>query len=154
MISIYETTRYSTSVISLWQESFGDSKEDVLFFLNHCRNKICLCAEKNGELLSMLFLVDCMVNGDAYKYIYAACTSKNARKNGYMSRLLDYCISKYNKVLLIPADEKLVDYYSKRGFTHKTNMNNILFNESDEIKEYLFEGCSLAKPFALANLGE
>lgn len=151
MISIYETTKYSPSVVSLWQEAFGDSKEDVLFFFNNCQNKFCLCAEKNSDLLSMLFLVDCEVNGKAYKYIYAACTSKNARKSGYMSKLLEYCNSKYDNVLLIPADEELVDYYSKRGFTHKIDMNNILFNESDEIKEYLFEGCSLEKPFALGN---
>lgn len=151
MISIYETTKYSPSVISLWQEVFGDSKEDVLFFLNNCENKSCLCAEKNSDLMSMLFLVDCEIDGEFYKYIYAACTSKNARKLGYMSKLLEYCNSKYDNVLLIPADEKLADYYFKRGFTHKININNILFNESGEIKEYLFEGCSLEKPFALGN---
>lgn len=151
MISIYETTKYSPSVVSLWQEAFGDSKEDVLFFLNNCQNKSCLCAEKNSSLLSMLFLVDCEINGEIFKYIYAACTSKNARNLGYMSKLLEYCNSKYDNVILIPADDKLADYYLKRGFTHKININNILFNESEEIKEYLFEGCSLKKPFALGN---
>lgn len=151
MISIYETTRYSPSVISLWQEAFGDSREDVLFFLNNCKNKSCLCAERNGNLLSMLFLVDCEVNGEIYKYIYAACTGKDFRRIGCMSRLLEYCNSKYDNVLLIPADDKLADYYIKRGFTHKINVNNILFNEGREIKEYLFEGCSLEQPFALGN---
>lgn len=99
----------------------------------------------------MLFLVDCEINGEICKYIYAACTSKNARNLGYMSKLLEYSNSKYDNVILIPADDKLADYYLKRGFTHKININNILFNESEEIKEYLFEGCSLKKPFALGN---
>jgi hypothetical protein len=154
MIKINETNCYNDSIISLWQKSFGDSREDVLYFLNECMHKSCLCLYDDNELLSMLFLVDCKVNDKEYKYIYAACTDDRARGNGYMSKLLEYSLKNYERVLLIPADDDLVNYYSKRNFVCKIDISNILFDEIEEIREYLFEGCELEKPFALANLGD
>lgn len=154
MDNIVETVNYSEGIIALWQEAFGDSREDVLFFLNNAVNKSCLCRLDGNKLCSMLFLVDCTVNSVNYKYIYAACTANECRKCGYMSELLKYCQSKYSHVLLIPANEELVSYYNKRNFNHKVNICNIVFNETGEIKEYLFEGCSLKEPFALAYKGE
>lgn len=154
MDNIIETVDYGEDIIALWQEAFGDSREDVLFFLNNAVNKSCLCRFDGKKLCSMLFLVDCIVNSVSYKYIYAACTSKECRKYGYMSELLKYCQSKYDNILLIPADEDLVRYYIKRNFIHKVDINNIVFNETGDIKDYLFEGCSLKEPFALAYKGE
>lgn len=138
-------------IIPLWQEAFGDSEEDILFFLNNCKNMKCLGFFDENELSSMLFLVDCKLNGDKYKYIYAACTYENKRGRGDMSKLLDYCKSEFNKVCLIPADDKLVDFYFKRKFDIKFELNQMQFDESEEIKEYLLEGCTLDKPFILAH---
>ena len=138
-------------IIPLWQEAFGDSKEDISFFLNNCKNMKCLGYFDEKMLSSMLFLIDCKISGDEYKYIYAACTYKNKRGRGDMSKLLDYCKSNFNKVCLIPADDKLVDFYFEREFNIKFELNDIQFDESKEIKEYLFEGCSLEKPFVLAH---
>ena len=30
----------SNKIIPLWQEAFGDSKEDILFFLKNCKKKM------------------------------------------------------------------------------------------------------------------
>lgn len=141
-------------IIRLWNEAFGDSSEEIFFFIDNIEHGQCIGYYEGSALLSMLYVVDSTVNGKAYKYIYAACTAKSARRRGCMKILLDYCISNYDRVLLIPADENLVLYYSKRGFTHKIDVDNILFNESDDIVEYLFEGCELEEPFALSNKGE
>lgn len=138
-------------IIPLWQEAFGDSKEDISFFLNNCKNIKCLGYFDEKMLSSMLFLIDCKISGDEYKYIYAACTYKNKRGRGDMSKLLDYCKCNFNKVCLIPADDKLVYFYFEREFSIKFELNDIQFDESKEIKEYLFEGCSLEKPFVLAH---
>lgn len=138
-------------IIPLWQEAFGDSEEDILFFLNNCKNIKCLGYFDEKMLSSMLFLIDCKINGDEYKYIYAACTYKNKRCRGDMSKLLDYCKSNFNNVCLIPANDKLVDFYFERKFNIKYDLNEMQFDESEEIKEYLFEGCSLEKPFVLAH---
>lgn len=154
MVKIFETKKYNDKIITLWQQAFGDKREDVIFFLKNAKNISCLCLYDNGNLCSMLFFVDCKVNDEDYKYIYAACTDNNFRSSGYMSQLLKYSQDNYKRILLIPADYSLVDYYSKRSFNHKADINNIIFNECDEIKEYLFEGCSLETPFALAYIGE
>ncbi len=133
-------------IIALWQEAFGDSKEDILFFLKNCKRKTALGYFENGVLCSMLFLVDCKVGGNDAKYIYAACTYKNQQRKGQMSALLSFCEKEYELLALIPANDKLVDYYDKRGFCSRGEIDNITFYESNEIKEYLFEGSSLLNP--------
>lgn len=150
MDKIIESHNYGTDVILLWQQAFGDSEEDIRFFINNCRNKSVLTFFDNEELRAMLFLVDAKVNALNYKYIYAACTLKNFRSRGYMSKLLDYASKQYENILLIPADNELVKYYKKRNFNKIINVDDIEFNECSEIKEYLFEGCSLNEPIALA----
>lgn len=151
MSNIIETKNYNEQIIDLWQRSFGDTREDVLFFLENCKNCICVC---DTEYKSMLFLVDCNIDGLSCKYIYSACTDIEHRKSGLMSRLLNYCKCKYKKIALIPADEKLIDYYSKRGFNGRLDTSKIIFNEIDQIQEYLLEGCSLDEPFAMLYKGE
>lgn len=134
------------SVILLWQEAFGDSKGDILFFLKNCKHKSALGYFENGVLCSMLFLVDCKVGLSNAKYIYAACTYKNQQRKGQMSALLSFCEKEYKLLALIPANYQLVDYYDKRGFCGRDEIENITFDESDEIKEYLFEGSLLSNP--------
>ena len=90
MVEIKEINSYSEDIINLWQASFGDSREDIEFFLRECKNKKCVCLYNNSRLLSMLFLVDCRVSDREFVYIYAACTDKSAQGKGYMSRLLNY----------------------------------------------------------------
>lgn len=136
-------------IVALWQQAFGDSREDILYFADNCKNKICLGYFDKGRLVSFLYLVDCVCNGKKSKYIYAACTLEAYRKRGCMSKLLDYCRREIGCFCLIPADEDLVDYYYKRGLTGRTEINNIVFEENEDIKEYLFEGCTLEKPFVM-----
>lgn len=95
----------------------------------------------------MLFLVDCKLSGEKCKYIYAACTYKNQRGKGYMSNLLEYCQENYDLLSLIPADNSLVRFYNKCAFTYREDIVNIYFDESEDIEEYLFDGCNLVKPF-------
>ena len=140
-------------IIPLWQEAFGDSREDIDFFLKNCKNSACLGYFEDNQLLSMLFLVDCKCDGRKAKYIYAACTAEQARTNGCMSELLAYCKDNYTFLCLVPANESLIDFYAKRGFTEKVDINELSFDESDEIKEYLFEGCTLKKPFIMVSAG-
>lgn len=155
MSKIIETKKFDDEcIILLWREAFGDTREDIEFFLDNCENKSVLCYYKNDELLSMLFLVDCIVNGERYKYIYAACTKKSARKSGIMTELLDFAKECYSKILLIPADNELSEYYKKRGFTQKIETDSIRFYEIEDVVEYLFEGCELSKPYALAYIGD
>lgn len=156
MDKIIETKKFDDEcIINLWREAFGDPREDIEFFLDSCENKSVLCSyDLKGNLASMLFLVDCTLQGERYKYIYAACTGRAFRRQGEMTRLLDFAKECYSKIILIPADSDLAEYYRKRGFDKKTEISNIHFFEIEEIEEYLIDGCELEKPFALAYTAE
>lgn len=141
-------------VISLWQEAFGDSREDIEYFIHNCRHKSIIGYYIDDELVSMLFFVDCTVLNEEYKYIYAACTKNKYRSHGFMSELLEYTKKLSKRIVLIPADYSLVKYYEDRGFKQNIAVDAVLFNEIDEIKEYLLEGCELDTPFAMCYIGD
>lgn len=142
-------------IVPLWSEAFGDSREDIVFFIDNIRNGICLAEFQNDKAVSMLYLVDCCLNSKQAHYIYAACTDSKSRKKGYMAGLIKYCIDNYDRVCLIPADEHLVNYYNKQGLVFMHPVDDLKFNECRElIDEYLYAGCSLDNPVVLANKGE
>lgn len=155
-MKIIETKRFDDEgIIKLWREAFRDSREDIEFFLDSCEYKSILCCyNDNEQLCSMLFLVDAAVGDERYKYIYAACTLKEYQQLGLMTELLDFAKCNYPKILLIPADNQLAEYYRKRDFTNQIDINNISFFEIEDIEEYLFEGCALSEPYALAYIGD
>lgn len=136
-------------IISIWSESFGDSKDDILYFIDNVKNAYCLGYYGPSGLESMLYLVKCNVKSVESNYVYAACTYVKHRGNGSMTKLLDYCKQNNSSVCLIPADDSLVKFYNDRYFNKVINIDDISFNEIDGIKEYLFEGCTLNEPFAL-----
>lgn len=142
-------------IVPLWSEAFGDSREDIVFFIDNIRNGVCLAEFQNDKAVSMLYLVDCCLNSKQAHYIYAACTDSKSRKKGYMAGLIKYCIDNYDRVCLIPADEHLVNYYNKQGLVFMHPVDDLKFNECRElIDEYLYAGCSLDNPVVLANKGE
>lgn len=142
-------------IVPLWSEAFGDSREDIVFFIDNIRNGVCLAEFQNDMAVSMLYLVDCCLNSKQAHYIYAACTDSKSRKKGYMAGLIKYCIDNYDRVCLIPADEHLVNYYNKQGLVFMHPVDDLKFNECRElIDEYLYAGCSLDSPVVLANKGE
>ena len=134
-------------IISLWSEVFGDSEEEISFFIRNIKNGKCLAYFENEAPVSMLFLVDCRIGKRKGKYIYAACTSEEYEGRGLMTSLIEFSSDVGTDYLcLIPATDSLKDFYCKRGFTESAEINALEFNESDEIKEYLFEGYNLSKP--------
>lgn len=139
-------------IVPLWSEAFGDSREDIVFFIDNIRNGVCLAEFQNDKAVSMLYLVDCYLNSKQAHYIYAACTDSKSRKKGYMAGLIKYCIDNYDRVCLIPADEHLVNYYNKQGLVFMHPVDDLKFNECRElIDEYLYAGCSLDSPVVLVN---
>lgn len=136
-------------IIQLWQEAFGDSEEEIRFFDAKCENKRCLGYFNEDTLEAMMYLVECICDGKRSYYVYAACTRKESRGKGYMTALLDYCKENIFTFCLIPASYYLVKFYFDRGLKTKTSLDSLYFYEIDEIKEYLFDGCRLKKPFVL-----
>ena len=144
-------------IIPLWKEAFGDSKEDIIFFTDNVRNAECIAYYTENGIASMMFLVDCKVGEENAKYIYAACTYRKYKGQGYMSELLRYVadrLTKDYKLCLIPAGDPLIEFYGKRGFEIKVPVESIEFSQIPEIKEYLLEGFELTVPCALVYKGE
>jgi len=137
-------------IVSLWRDAFGDSEEDILFFIENAKNAQCLMSFDGEKAVSMLYLVDCFISGRKGKYIYAACTSKAYEGRGEMSALLEHSkVLGYGFICLIPANERLIDYYKKRGFSKTEKVESTVFEQIPEINEYLFEGCELVEPLVL-----
>ncbi len=128
-------------IISLWHEAFGDNREEIEFFLeNKYIPQNTVVCEENGKIISQLFLLegDMQISGEDYPsyYLYAACTSKEHRGKGIMSKMLDFSRNlasgrgKYF-ICLMPAEESLYDYYSKFGYetVFKRKIINSTVNE-------------------------
>lgn len=140
-------------IISLWRSVFSeDSREDVLFFLEKSRNADCLGYFKEEKLVSMLFLIDCSYSGLNGKYVYAVCTDEKFRNKGCSSNLINEAKKYMNDFLwLIPANDALFGFYAKFGFETKLHSdakykNKIVFDESNEIIEYLYSGSDYTYP--------
>ena len=113
-------------IVALWQEAFGDSEEDVFFFLNS--NYIpenTVVFDDNGRIVSVFFLLsgDMRINGVDYPsyYLYAAATLKSYRGKGIMGQMLEFAKNLASGrgvefICLRPADKSLFDYYAKHGY--------------------------------------
>ncbi len=124
MTEIINVAEYREDIIVLWQESFGDEREYIEFFLNECPDKICIGATENGRAVSVLFLLNGSVCGLSCKYVYAACTMKKYRGRGLMGELIsfakNYCRDcGIDLIFLVPGEESLYSFYERFGFVTK-----------------------------------
>lgn len=129
----FATTKDKPAIKKLWHTSFQDDESYVDFYLKNCfATNQCLLLSKNNEICSMLFLIDCEINGFSGKYIYAACTEEKFRHQGYMGQLLEAVKSnlntEYDFVCLVPASDSLYNYYSKFGY------KNFFYNSVTEFQ--------------------
>jgi len=143
MVKLYSNGK---DVIQLWREAFGDSEEDIRFFLENTQHAQLVAHYEGDELAAMLLAVDCQLNDRRAKYIYAACTAKRFRGKGYMTQLLELCKKDFAIVCLIPADDALAEYYRRRGFADEAEIEKLTFDETKEIQEYLLDGYHLTDP--------
>lgn len=139
-------------IISLWHDVFGDDEKYIVYFLDNCKNKICLGYYMKQCLVSMIFLIECNYCGCKGQYLYAVATDKNFRNRGYASRLIEQAKKQmYDFLWLIPANEKLFDYYAKQGFKIKLYSdsdfkNKISFTEKKDIIADLYDGSEFENP--------
>lgn len=150
--TMIKITNDREQIISLWSAVFGDSREDIEFFLDECKNYDCLGLFVDDTLASMVFLVDCNYSEYNGQYVYAVCTAEEYRKKGYSSSLISEAKKQMRDFLwLIPANDGLFDFYAKHGFETKLESSGefeykMKFDECDEIIEYLYEGSDYEFP--------
>lgn len=107
----------------IWQTCFGDEEEYIQFYLAHRMNREnMLVIYEDGKIVSMAsFLpIQYLCRGkylDA-RFVYAVATLPEYRRRGYAAQILRFAAQKYDEPLILaPAEESLMQYYEKLGFT-------------------------------------
>ena len=114
-------------LVSLWQEAFGDTREDVEAFINTLYSpKNTIVLKENGEIVSAVYLVDAQISSEDGNtlngyYFCCAATRKSCRGKGLMSQIIER-VKQTGKdrgkdfIALIPANQSLFDFYARFGF--------------------------------------
>ncbi len=134
MIRAYNEADYA-SVVALWQEAFGDAKEDIDPCLNAFKDDLFVY-QKEDCIVAMFMLLPLTRGSEDGYYIYAVATLKSARGQGIATKLLDYAKEKTEKgnkafLALVPAKPALFDFYEKRGFTAGTLMRKKTYKKDE-----------------------
>ena len=112
---------------ALYNSVFGEADstfEDRLF--EECFN-YCRYLERDGKVVSLLFLLPCKTGKENCFYLFAAATKMSERKKGYMSKLINDILKETDTpIFLRPANDALINYYGKLGFnlTRGTKQKN------------------------------
>lgn len=158
----FSTNNDINGIVSLWHEAFGDSEQEIKFFLERkFKPENTLLIEENGDIASMLFLLDgkmCInkIDYPAY-YLYAACTAKKHRGKGLMASLLAFAkdVSQSRGVsfiCLMPGEESLFEFYAKHGYRSVFSKKELTvsYDEIKNIKNNLeFESIDIEADFEL-----
>ena len=116
---------FENQALLLYKMGFpDDSEEFAKEFIKRYFKKNCRYTVKDGKIISMLFLFECLlyVNSRAYSasYLYAAATLPEMRGKGEMRQLIERVkreeIEKGRIIVTRPADEYLFSFYKKLGF--------------------------------------
>lgn len=121
-------------VMDLWRKNFQDSEKFIRFYFERkYSDENSLVYEENGEALSALLMLPYPMTWSgtllATSYISGACTLAKARKQGLMSGLLQKAFLEMYKrdialTTLIPANDRLFQYYGHSGYTTVFSYSN------------------------------
>lgn len=105
----------------LWQEAFGDGREDVENFLEtvfSC-DRALLVQEQNP--VAGIYWMDAQIAGRKAAYLYAFAVARTYRSRGVGKALLKRTLQTleeagYEAAVLVPGEESLYTYYEKADF--------------------------------------
>ncbi len=145
----------------IYEYTFGndDNFFDRLF---ECANSCCKTYKKDGEIVSILFLLPVNLTNQNQTqkavYLFAAATHPKHRNCGYMSKLINRIKgeSKF-PIILKPSNENLIEFYEKlefRKFIAKHNGDNNFAIVPAEEFSCVFEKDELDGDFTAMIYGE
>ena len=111
----------------IWKLCFGDDDDYIdFYFESKYREDETLLMLLDGEIVSMLTIIPVeVVTADGRTFPsamqYAVATHPKYRGRGFASRLIDFCDrhleqKRMEMSVLVPAEERLFDFYGKRGY--------------------------------------
>lgn len=107
---------------ALWKEAFGDSDAYLdQFFSAVFSPRRCRVMAEDGEILSVLYLLECSCEGLSMAYIYAVATRQDCRGRGLCNTLMartqeDLQVQGIAGTILVPGTRELVRFYAKMGY--------------------------------------
>lgn len=110
----------------LWKTCFHDDKKTVETFWNRMWDQIAVYLAEEKRPASMACAIPAEVVDEAGEsrkamYLYAVCTAPESRGRGLCTELLTFAEAELKKagtslLLLVPAENRLFDFYGKMGF--------------------------------------
>ena len=153
MILTFDKNQYGciAQLKRLWLEAFNEKAEAAELFFERCLSFTSFyTASRDGEPVSMLFLVHGMLDGSKAHYLCCAATARNCRGMGIMSRLIEYALEDARKngeaySLLFPASERLYGYYERFGYKPLSATRSKAFSR-EELMQFAEKNDSLISP--------
>lgn len=121
-------------IIHVWKKCFGEDDPSIYTFLSRYYFNHCTMLEKvDGHVVSTVFMIPCQTQFGLAAYLYGIATLPEYQRQGISGRLIRQMLEKCRDngavfSFLIPADDKLKEYYAKFGYMN--TLTNAVF-ESD-----------------------
>lgn len=135
------TGLYLEELKSLWQETFGDTREYIDdFFEAHYQPQNTLVHMEEGVPAAALYMIPyqrkTLTGTQNLYYLYALATKKTFRRQGIMGSLLQHAELTAKErgidaLFLIPANPELFDYYVKAGYREGGALTQLIIQRSD-----------------------
>ncbi|MBQ3417966.1 MAG: GNAT family N-acetyltransferase [Ruminococcus sp.] len=116
------TDRDLPQLKKIWLSCFEEKEEAAeLFFERNKGSFHAYVCEEDGGLVSALYLIDCILNGEKAHYLCGAATLPEYRGRGSMSALIAYALDDAKRrgdcfSLLFPASDSLYGFYAKYAY--------------------------------------
>lgn len=124
-------------LLELWLSSFDDEPEAAeLFFERNLSYTHGYVAVDDENIAAALYLTDCRLCGKQAHYLCGAATKPSYRRRGIMTELIEFALADASArgdiySVLLPADNKLYDFYAKRGYFPKGRACRAEFETAD-----------------------
>ena len=135
MIRVCQLSDYE-DIIRIWNKAFGDSKEDILNFLDKFKEYVYIL-----DKYAIMTLFPVTLNNKKGHYVYAVAVDNEKRGMGLGKKLIEFAKENMEDFLvLVPADKGLFEFYRKLGFIENSSIgiyDKADTNEKISTKEYV-----------------
>lgn len=156
MMIKFAEDKHREDIARVWEEAFGDAKEDVYAYLNTVLDYV-LIFEEESRVCGILTLLPARIGKKQGRYVYAVATLKKHRGRGISTALLDYAKEYIRRqgeefLVLVPQNDELFEFYKKRGFKTVCNIiRKAVLTGHDVKKEFSVEKLSADQYYEFRN---
>ncbi|MCH5296978.1 MAG: GNAT family N-acetyltransferase [Ruminococcus sp.] len=156
MIEFFKADKNDVAQLKmLWLECFEDTNQAVdLFFDKNWHQMRAFCAKDNDRIVSALYLINAVLNGQKAHYLCGASTKVGYRKRNIMSNLIEFALEiakqdgdKFST--LVPAQASLYEYYARFGYKAECFVEKRMYSRTELLK---LDDCSAIENYDFEQL--